>query len=143
MLKNIALNKNTASSSHIKSQPSSKAVDGYKGMKYFSDECFGADTTLDKPWWRVDLVNTAILHSVSVTGEDDITFANTLTNFDIRIGSHDTIGANEICRANLTIREPATVNFICDKEINGKYVFIEKNQAGLILCEVEVYGIYI
>ena len=145
VLSNIALHKNTASSPHIMHQPSSKVVDGYKGMKYFNDDCFGAETSVVNPWWRVDLANAAIVHSVSVTngGEDIPTPSQMLKNFDIRIGYNDKTGANEICRANLTIWKSTTVKFMCDKEIIGKYVFIEKNTRGLILCEVEVYGIYI
>ena len=93
----------------------------------------------------MDLGQTAIVNSVSVTnagrGYEDM--AKSLENFDIRIGSYDKRGSNQLCRGNITITEATTVNFVCDKEIIGNYVFVEKHKSKLILCEVEVYGIFV
>ena len=144
MLRNIAVHKNTESSASYISEPSSKAVDGYKGMSYFNGECFSAESTVANPWWRVDLASNAIINSVSITNTNDKGgMDGTLKNFDIRIGFIDQNGANNICKENITISKETTVNFMCNNEMIGRYVFIEKHQANMILCEVEVYGILI
>ena len=143
MLRNTAVHKNTKSSASYASMPSSKAVDGYKGMSYFHGECFSAESTVATPWWGVDLGSSAIINSVSITNTNEDGMDGTLTNFDIRIGLIDQNGANNICKENTTISKETTVNFMCNNEMIGRYVFIEKHQPYMILCEVEVYGILI
>ena len=49
----------------------------------------------------------------------------------------------QYARKNITINEPITVNFMCDSEMIGQFVFVEKYQAKMYLCEVEVYGLYV
>ena len=142
-LGNIAVHKATDSSASYDSMPSSKAVDGYKGKSYFHGDCFCVQSGVVNPWWRVDLGSSAIINSVSITNTNEIFFNGTLANFDIRIGFIDKNGANQICRENISISKEITVNFLCKNEMIGRYVFVEKHQENMILCEVEVYGILI
>ena len=112
-------------------------------MRYFENYCFGSQSPDPNPWWRVDLGKNALVHSVSITnvGGGHKVMATYLSNVDIRIGFEDNAGVNPICKKNITINEPITVNFICDSEMIGQFVFVEKHQVRLLLCEVEVYGV--
>ena len=109
-------------------------------------QCFRTDKNTERyPWWKVDLGTAALVYSVSVTnaGGDNLYLAQYFRDVTIRIGHKYLNGINPICRQNLTIKEPITVSFVCEKEMAGKFVFIEKAKGWLFLCEVEVYGSYI
>ena len=112
-------------------------------MRYLKNYCFGSQSADPNPWWRVDLGKKALVHSVSITntGGEHTVMATYLSNVDIRIGFEDNAGINPICRKNITINEPITANFICDSEMIGKFVFVEKHHTVLYICEVEVYGV--
>ena len=140
---NIALNKTTRASTHDEPRVPSLAVDGNRDIRFFGGSCFASLDADTNPWWRVDLGKTALVHSVSITntGGEYSWFANYLSNFDIRIGFEDNAGVNPICRKNISISEPITVNFICDSVMIGQFVFVEKHQNIIYICEVEVYGV--
>lgn len=140
-LTNIALNKKTDASS--KQANSIHVVDGNRGTRLIDDKCFKSENTTTE-WWKVDLGNEALIYSISITnsGSEHEQYSKQLTNFDIRIGYNDRSGMNPTCKKNITISDPITVNFVCQAEMTGRYVFIEKRYQ-LILCEVQVFGIFV
>ena len=89
----------------------------------------------------MDLGKTALVHSVSITNPDGQYLTPFLINFDIRIGFERKTGINPICRKNITINQPITVNFKCNSVTIGQFLFIEKYENKICVCEVEVYGV--
>ena len=143
-LKNLAYGKHTESRSQDPSYPSSKAVDGNKNTKVFDGFCFRSQTHYSTQWWSVNLGGAALISTVSITngGGEYPTNAKRLANIDIRIGFKDQPVLNPVCQNNVTIQEPVTVNLRCAMEMTGQYVYIER-AGSLIICEVEVLGVYI
>ena len=140
-LKNVAFTGDTKAIST--SNPSSLAVDGNKDNQYAS--CFYTASTDISTWWRVAFGAPVLVYSVTITnaGGNYQELAALFKGVDIRVGYQDTNGVNPYCRRKISITTPTTVDFRCDIEMPGTFLFIEKQSAQLYLCEVEVYGIFL
>eukprot|EP00795_Rhopilema_esculentum_P007193 gene7193-12863_t len=140
-LKNLAFKRDTKVLSE--SNPSSLAVDGNKDNQYQS--CFYSVSTDISPWWRVAFGAPVLVYSVTITNTGGGFYpylAALFKEVDIRVGYQDTNGVNPYCRRNISIATPTTVDFRCDNEMPGTFLFIEKQTVQLYLCEVEVFGIF-
>jgi len=148
-LKNIAFNKPTEQLTTCKGlwtgwRPlsSSYANDGDKRCTDSIGTRIHACTThVLNPFWKVDLEHTAVVLNVTVKNNN-----NRINPFDIRVGNMDTNGGrnNALCVAGATLPDEGGMkNFTCP-ETEGRYVSIHlSRKENLILCEVEVYGIYL
>ncbi|KAM3859084.1 fucolectin-like [Diretmus argenteus] len=95
-----------------------------------------------KPWWRVDLQNTHVVNSVTITNRGDCC-SERLNGAEIRIGDSltDNGNRNPRCAVISSIKAGQSETFNC-KGMVGRYVniVIPDRKEYLTLCEVEVYG---
>ncbi|XP_065061157.1 fucolectin-4-like [Rhopilema esculentum] len=141
-LKNVAFKGNTKAISN--SGVNSLAVDGSKDNQYQS--CFHSASADISHWWRVAFGAPVLVYSVTITNAGGGLYPQLAAFFkevDIRVGYQDTNGVNPYCRRNISIATLATVDFRCDNEVPGTFLFIEKQITQLYLCEVEVFGIFL
>ena len=151
-LKNIAVNKPTeqlttakASWTGGKALSSSYANDGDKRCKdSIGTRIHASTSSVVNPFWKVDLKHTAVVLNVTVQNTNDV-YGIRINPFDIRVGNMDTNGgiSNPLCVAGATLPDEGGMkNFTCP-ETEGRYVSIHlSRKENLMLCEVEVYGIY-
>ena len=150
-LKNIAFNKPTEQFSTCEGPwtgwrplSSSYANDGDKRCKDSGTRIHTCTPRNVNTFWKVDLEHTAVVLNVTVKNDDEN--GNKINPFDIRVGNMDTNGGrnNPLCVAGATLPDEGGMkNFTCP-ETEGRYVSIHLSRnENLILCEVEVYGIYL
>ena len=137
-LKNIAKSQPTEVSIILSGWHGSYAVDGdisCQKMTY----TYGSHA-----WWSVDLGQKAVVFNVAVLSA----YNEYLNPFDIHIGDNTNAFLNTICMTAASVPRSQMKNFTCP-ELEGRFVSIGLKSANpetvrhLLLCEVEVYGIYL
>ena len=153
-LRNIAVQKPTSQSSTANGQwtynmalSPSYANDGDKRCRNSNSNApyiFSCTNKEENPFWRVDLEHSAVVLNVTVKNDDK--WGGAFINpFDIRVGYTETNGgiSNPFCVADAKLPANGETNFTCP-ETEGRYVSIHlPRKQHLVLCEVEVYGIYL
>ncbi|KAG9328565.1 hypothetical protein JZ751_009629 [Albula glossodonta] len=118
-----------------------KAIDKNRNPVYNEGSCTHTQGEND-PWWRVDLLKTHRVTSVTITNRGDCC-ENRLNGAEIRIGNSLRNNGNEnpVCAVISRIREADTITFECH-DMEGRYinVFLPGRHKYLTLCEVEVNG---
>ena len=96
------------------------------------------------PYWMVDLEKPAVVLNVTVQSLGG-GYTSWINPFDIRVGNEAANGGsdNPICFFGATLADGEKKNFTCP-ESEGRYVSINlPRKEQLLLCEVEVYGIFL
>ncbi|XP_055782156.1 uncharacterized protein LOC129857689 isoform X3 [Salvelinus fontinalis] len=137
-LVNVALRGKAAQSSTIYGGPAKRAIDGIWNPTYEDHSC---SHTLGEtnPWWRVDLLETYQVTSVTITNRD--TLAERINGAEIRIGNslENDGNSNHRCALISSIPAGGSTTFQCHG-MQGQYVnvFLRGYMQYLTLCEVEV-----
>ncbi|XP_067093908.1 fucolectin-1-like [Osmerus mordax] len=139
--KNLALHGKATQSFIHDIGHASNAIDGNRNSQYEAGSC-SHTTTQAYPWWRVDLLDTYIVTSVTITNRN--TFHERINGAEIRIGNHIENDGIDNLLAGVIHFIPAgrSLTLRWDKGIEGRYVTVVLPGTGknLTLCEVEVYG---
>uniref|UniRef100_A0A3P9Q8I7 Si:ch211-215k15.4 n=1 Tax=Poecilia reticulata TaxID=8081 RepID=A0A3P9Q8I7_POERE len=137
--KNVALH-GKATQSHRIEHPLSSAYNAIDGNRQ-ADQLAGSCThtiAMTNPWWRVDLLDSYIVTSMSVTNRRDCC-SERLNGAEIHIGNSllDNGAANT---AGVLAGRTLTITFT--RHVEGRYVTVVLPGLNrmLTLCEVEVYG---
>ncbi|XP_039649988.1 uncharacterized protein LOC120555387 [Perca fluviatilis] len=117
------------------------AIDGHRASVWAQRSC--SHTLNDfKPWWRLDLLKTYKINTVTITNRGDAVHER-INGAEIRIGNslEDNGNDNPRCAVISSIAAGASKTFVC-YEMEGRYVniVIPGRQEYLTLCEVEVTG---
>ncbi|XP_028450807.1 uncharacterized protein LOC114566488 isoform X2 [Perca flavescens] len=117
------------------------AIDGNRASVWAQGSC--SHTLNDfKPWWRLDLLKTYKINTVTITNRRDAVHER-INGAEIRIGNslNDNGNDNPRCAVISSIAAGASQTFVCN-EMEGRYVniVIPGRQEYLTLCEVEVTG---
>ena len=144
-LENIAYLKKTDQSSDYWNQKfrSANAVDGNKNGQMSQNSCSHTKLNEAPHWWRVQFDKEAKVRSVRITNRADCC-SERLGKFDILVGSSETNNGktNSVCQSHLSMTQPGTKLFSCQKVVVGKFLYIHSHlTSALTLCEVEVFGI--
>ncbi len=140
-IRNIALKKPASQSS----QPpghlhSGLAVDGDEERITCSSTDIGTSE-----WWMVDLEARALILHVAVIPEYS-EYHDRINPFNIRAGDNNAQGGkfNPFCAKDAILEYPLAKNFTCEPNTFARYVSINLDRnAPLVLCEVQVFGIYV
>ncbi|XP_068994737.1 uncharacterized protein [Embiotoca jacksoni] len=118
-----------------------RAIDGNRASKLSQGSCTHTSKDL-KPWWRLDLLKTYTIYSVTITNRQDCCHQR-INGAEIRIGDSlkDNGNANPRCALISFIAAGASQTFKC-KGMQGRYlnIVIPGRKEYLTLCEVEVEG---
>ncbi|XP_059195895.1 fucolectin-like [Centropristis striata] len=117
-----------------------RAIDGKRDNIYSQSSC--SHTNHDQnPWWRLDLLKTYKINSVTVTNRKDCCH-DRIKGAEIRIGNSPDGNDGSRCAVIASLGPGATKKFEC-KGLVGRYVtiVIPGRKEYLTLCEVEVTGI--
>ncbi|XP_059195893.1 uncharacterized protein LOC131976757 [Centropristis striata] len=117
-----------------------RAIDGKHYTNYGQRSC--SHTNHDQnPWWRLDLLKTYKINSVTVTNRKDCCH-DRIKGAEIRIGNSPDGNDGSRCAVIASLGPGATKTFQC-KGLVGRYVtiVIPGRKEYLTLCEVEVTGI--
>uniref|UniRef100_A0A667XY22 Si:ch211-215k15.4 n=1 Tax=Myripristis murdjan TaxID=586833 RepID=A0A667XY22_9TELE len=140
LLENLALRGRATQSSVYPLGIPMNAIDGNRDTNYDRGSCSVTQDNFS-PWWRLDLLKTHKVDSVSITNRDLV--PERINGVEIRIGnSLDNNGNNNPrCAVVSHIAAGLTETFQCDG-MEGRYVnlIIPGRKELLTLCEVEVYG---
>ncbi|XP_073342152.1 uncharacterized protein [Pagrus major] len=118
------------------------AIDGNRESNFLDGSC-SHTITQTNPWWRVDLLDSYIVTSVTITNRGDCC-AERINGAQIYIGN--SLQDNGIInpRAGVISEIPAGNSFTLTftNRIEGRYVTVRLPGTNriLTLCEVEVYG---
>ncbi|XP_045072319.1 uncharacterized protein LOC123481147 [Coregonus clupeaformis] len=139
---NVSLKGKATQSSLHKFGSAYNAIDGNRDGRWAHGSCTHTEVELN-PWWRVDLLKTYKVFSVTITNNLDV-IPSRLNGAEIRIGnSLDNNNGNNNPRCAVISSIPAgfSSTFQCNG-MEGRYVnvVIPDRREYLILCEVEVYG---
>jgi len=153
---NIAQGKPTKMSSTLKGADGSRAVDGIMSQVFADGSCTHTQKEAN-PWWRVDLLKTTPVKTVTVWNRADCC-GSRLSRFEVRIGDSSVMAQNEKCDQTVSTKPPVRgkvppIHVGCGGRV-GRYVFITVPRVTyLTLCEVkinampetkkEIAGIYI
>uniref|UniRef100_A0A667XMZ8 Si:ch211-215k15.4 n=1 Tax=Myripristis murdjan TaxID=586833 RepID=A0A667XMZ8_9TELE len=137
-LENLALRGRATQSSVYPLGIPMNAIDGNRDTNYDRGSCSVTQDNFS-PWWRLDLLKTHKVDSVSITNRDLV--PERINGVEIRIGnSLDNNGNNNPrCAVVSHIAAGLTETFQCDG-MEGRYVnlIIPGRKELLTLCEVEV-----
>uniref|UniRef100_A0A667Y696 Si:ch211-215k15.4 n=1 Tax=Myripristis murdjan TaxID=586833 RepID=A0A667Y696_9TELE len=116
------------------------AIDGNRDTNFDRGSCTATQDNFS-PWWRLDLLKTHKVVSVSITNRDIL--QERINGVEIRIGnSLDNNGNNNPrCAVVSQMARGVTETFQCNGMV-GRYInlIIPGRKEFLTLCEVEVYG---
>uniref|UniRef100_A0A8C7FWB4 F5/8 type C domain-containing protein n=2 Tax=Oncorhynchus kisutch TaxID=8019 RepID=A0A8C7FWB4_ONCKI len=120
----------------------SNAIDGNRDSHFHHGSCTATDETTN-PWWRVDLLDTYIVTSITVTNRGDAV-PERLNGAEIRIGNSlvDNGIHNPLVKTIPSVPAGSSLTLAFDPSFEGRYVIVVlpgQNRL-LTLCEVEVYG---
>ncbi|XP_065051247.1 uncharacterized protein LOC135680930 isoform X2 [Rhopilema esculentum] len=115
--------------------------DGNSNPQWNGNSCT-ATNKQPNPWWRVDLVNSFVVHKVRIANRQDCCW-NRLRAVDVRVGNNAANpNGNARCAyhpGNFGRGEKKMLP--CVKALRGKYVFVTlKTNEILTVCEVEVFA---
>ncbi|XP_062322161.1 uncharacterized protein LOC134023818 [Osmerus eperlanus] len=117
------------------------AIDGSRNSDYNKNSCTKTDGRTNS-WWRVDLLDTYEVSSVTVTNRDQL--PERINRAEIRIGNslENDGNSNPRCAVISSIPAGGSTTFQC-QGMQGRYVnvFLPGYKQYLTLCEVEVYAI--
>ncbi|CAN9514476.1 unnamed protein product [Ophioblennius macclurei] len=119
----------------------SNAIDGNRNAVFGAGSCIHTAVGTN-PWWRVDLLESYIVTSVSITNLDHL--AERLNGAEIHIGNSllDNGVANPVVAVVPHIPAARTLRITLTRRVEGRYVTVVVPGPGrvLVMCEVEVYG---
>ncbi|TDH11176.1 hypothetical protein EPR50_G00058080 [Perca flavescens] len=138
---NIARGGNVIQSSLYGNEVPERAIDGNRASNLGQRSC--SVTKKDfKPWWRLDLLKTYQINTVTITNRRDCCAAR-INGAEIRIGDSlsDNGNDNPRCAVISSIKAGTSQTFVCNG-MEGRYVniVIPGRREFLTLCEVEVTG---
>ncbi|XP_029927572.1 fucolectin-1-like [Myripristis murdjan] len=137
---NLALRGRAKQSSVYPAGIPMNAIDGNRASNWNEGSCSHTQYNFS-PWWRLDLLKTYKVDSVSITNRDLV--PERINGAEIRIGnSLDNNGNNNPrCAVVSHIVGGGTETFQCNGMV-GRYVniVVPGRKEYLTLCEVEVYG---
>ncbi|KAK7885960.1 hypothetical protein WMY93_025581 [Mugilogobius chulae] len=144
--KNVALRGKATQSDRYDSDfgAAYNAIDGNRESDYAAGSCAVTEQQTN-PWWRVDLLNTYIVTSITVTNRRDCC-PERLDGAEIHVGSSLINNGDDNPVVAVLPHIPAgrslTINF--SSRVQGRYVSVVLPGTGrlLTICEVEVYGYY-
>ncbi|KAI1894912.1 hypothetical protein AGOR_G00120650 [Albula goreensis] len=114
-------------------------IDGNRDSNWNHGSCF-VTTNAPNPWWKVDLLQSYIIASVTITNRGDCC-AERINGAQIHVGnSLENNGIdNPLCSVVDTMSAGETKTFQCEQPMLGRYVtvYIPRHEY-LHLCEVEV-----
>ncbi|XP_044065516.1 fucolectin-4 [Siniperca chuatsi] len=120
----------------------SNAIDGNRDPNYRAGSCTHT-VAQTNPWWRVDLLESYIVTSVTITNRADCC-AERLNGVEIHIGNSlkDNGAANPVVGIIPQIPPGRSLKITFTGLVEGRYVTLVLPGLGrvLTLCEVEVYG---
>uniref|UniRef100_A0A8D0D1E2 Fucolectin tachylectin-4 pentraxin-1 domain-containing protein n=1 Tax=Sander lucioperca TaxID=283035 RepID=A0A8D0D1E2_SANLU len=118
-----------------------RAIDGNRASNYGQGSCSVTNNDL-KPWWRLDLLKTYQINTVTITNRGDCC-PERINGAEIRIGNslNDNGNDNPRCAVISSIKAGTSQTFACNR-MEGRYVniVIPGRREYLTLCEVEVTG---
>ncbi|XP_063756498.1 uncharacterized protein LOC134875783 [Eleginops maclovinus] len=118
-----------------------RAVDGNRASIWGQNSCTHTKTET-QPWWRLDLLKTYRINTVTITNRRDCCHER-INGAEIRIGNslNDYGNANPRCAIISSIPAGTSATFECNG-MEGQYVniVIPGKNGILTLCEVEVNG---
>ena len=121
--------------SYLANQPKrgdpSNAVNGIYETK--ADECAVSEHNETNPVFTVDLGKVIKIHDITISG-------GCMGPFDIYVIGPNQSGNEEVCAEELFISGYEIRTFVCNQNIEGRYVRIKGKNSWLLLCEVEVHG---
>ncbi|XP_007569948.1 fucolectin-1-like [Poecilia formosa] len=143
--KNVALHGKATQSHRLKSEFSmdaNNAIDGNRNSDLTRGSCTHTGSQAH-PWWRVDLLESYIITSISVTNRGDCCSEN-INGAGIHIGNslQDDGRSNPEVAVIAGIPSGRTLKITFTSPVNGRYVIVSLPGLNrvLTLCEVEVYG---
>ncbi|XP_026040496.1 uncharacterized protein LOC113032058, partial [Astatotilapia calliptera] len=117
------------------------AIDGNLASNFNQGSCACTNNNLN-PWWRLDLLKTYKINTVTITNRQDCC-PERINGAEIRIGNslNDNGNANPRCAVISSIAPGASQTFACNG-MEGRYIniVIPGRTEYLTLCEVEVDG---
>ncbi|XP_039681168.1 uncharacterized protein LOC120574786 isoform X1 [Perca fluviatilis] len=138
---NIALTGNVIQSSLYANGVPERAIDGNRASNWAQGSCTHTNNDL-KPWWRLDLLKTFQINTVTITNRGDCC-PERINGAEIRIGDslNDNGNGNPRCTVISSMATGTSQTFVCNG-MEGRYVniVIPGRQEYLTLCEVEVTG---
>uniref|UniRef100_A0AAZ1Y0S5 Fucolectin tachylectin-4 pentraxin-1 domain-containing protein n=1 Tax=Oreochromis aureus TaxID=47969 RepID=A0AAZ1Y0S5_OREAU len=115
------------------------AIDGNRASNFNQGSCACTNNNLN-PWWRLDLLKTHKINTVTITNRQDCC-PERINGAEIRIGNslNDNGNANPRCAVISSIAAGASQTFACNG-MEGRYIniVIPGRTEYLTLCEVEV-----
>ncbi|XP_030249917.1 fucolectin-1-like [Sparus aurata] len=118
------------------------AIDGNRESHYGAGSC-SATSVQTNPWWRVDLLESYIITSITITNRIDCC-ADDINGAEIYIGNsiRDDGFSNPVVAVISKIPAGRTLKITFTSHVEGRYVMVTVPGSGriLVLCEVEVYG---
>ncbi|XP_054478162.1 fucolectin-like [Anoplopoma fimbria] len=119
-----------------------RAIDGNRASVYQQRSCSHTARGDKKPWWRLDLLKTYNINTVTITNRRDCCHKR-INGAEIRIGNslNDNGNNNPRCDVISSLGPGTSKTFAC-KGMEGRYVniVIPGRREYLTLCEVEVTG---
>uniref|UniRef100_A0A668TPG7 Fucolectin tachylectin-4 pentraxin-1 domain-containing protein n=1 Tax=Oreochromis aureus TaxID=47969 RepID=A0A668TPG7_OREAU len=138
---NVARRGQVAQSSMYGNAKPENAIDGNRASNYYQESCAHTNNDLN-PWWRLDLLKTYKINTVTITNRQDCC-PERINGAEIRIGNslNDNGNVNPRCAVISSIAAGASQTFACNG-MEGRYIniVIPGRREYLTLCEVEVDG---
>uniref|UniRef100_A0A673WD24 Si:ch211-215k15.4 n=1 Tax=Salmo trutta TaxID=8032 RepID=A0A673WD24_SALTR len=119
----------------------SNAIDGNSDSDFYHGSCTHTDSQTN-PWWRVDLLDTYIVTSVTITNRGDCCHTN-INGAEVHHKNVKFFKLKYYCDSGVISSIPAgrSLTLSWNKGIEGRYVAVVLPKTStLVLCEVEVYG---
>ncbi|KAM9322257.1 uncharacterized protein KZ484_020455 [Pholidichthys leucotaenia] len=141
---NVALRGKATQSSRLDHTCASAhgAIDGNRDAYFFHGSCTHTNEEAN-PWWRVDLLESYIVTSVTVTNRGDHR-PDRLNGAEIHIGNsiQENGFANPVVAVISHIPAGRSLKITFTRHVEGRYVTVVVPGVNkiLTLCEVEVYG---
>uniref|UniRef100_A0A4W6CHU8 Si:ch211-215k15.4 n=1 Tax=Lates calcarifer TaxID=8187 RepID=A0A4W6CHU8_LATCA len=142
--KNVALRGKATQSDQVNSPFASayNAIDGNRASNLLVGSCSITDEQTN-PWWRVDLLESYIVTSISITNRGDCC-PERINGAEIHIGNslQDNGASNPVVGVIPQIPPGRTLKMTFTRPVEGRYVTVVLPglRRILTLCEVEVYG---
>uniref|UniRef100_A0A3Q1KGE1 F5/8 type C domain-containing protein n=1 Tax=Anabas testudineus TaxID=64144 RepID=A0A3Q1KGE1_ANATE len=118
-----------------------RAIDGNRASNWAENSCTHTQNDMS-PWWRVDLLKTYNINTVTITNRKDCC-PERINGAEIRVGNSlkDDGNSNPVCAEILSIPAGTSKTYDC-KGMEGRYVniVISRQKEYLTLCEVEITG---
>ncbi|XP_059195108.1 fucolectin-1-like [Centropristis striata] len=118
------------------------AIDGNRDSNYSAGSCTRTNEQTN-PWWRVDLLESYIVTSITITNRGDCC-AERLDGAEIYIGNsvQDNGAANPLAAQITHIPMGRSLKISFTGRVEGRYVTVVLHglRRVLTLCEVEIYG---